>query len=636
MPFLLFFVFLSFQLRAETLTPSHAQYNSDLVSKISKGRMWLLLLRYDKSFFSGYKSMADGEKFFLSKNGKTDPTAELKANIDAFHQGASKDPNLHPQCRFPARYRYLKEAMSLKTKDRNCPDLNQWMESLQPRGLSLVFTASFPNNPGSTFGHTFLRILSKKTAGVQRGDLGGSKVDLLDYALSYAADVGDHGGLDYIIGGIFGGFPGVFTLNPYYTKVNEYNSFESRDLWEFELNLPEKGVQLSLFNIWEIGRQTYFEYYFLDENCSYHILPIIELARPQWHISDKFPVYVSPPETLRVTAEIPDAFREIKYRPSLFNTYKHRFRFLNNDQQDLFAELKSNPELSLKEVNDPSVLETLISYYIFKKKSNDNILAPKDVKRYQQLLVRRSQIKTTPPKGFDEIPRPRGPHKAHGDSLFSLGYGLTQNQNFIQLSYREMIHDILSDDTGYPEYSDMELMHVKLRYYPNEKDMDRKFSFGETQIANALSLFPRSEMSKKYSYHLPLTFEPLFFKGKLDQYMFNLAPKMGASWNIFSDRVLLYIMAGPYFQLSSKLTKGFHFGGAPQSGLFLNLSPFRFHFKYVYYAGIDRLNYSQATAEMSLTLSKDIEIRFHQKYYHLEHLNSPTHRESLLTLRRSF
>jgi hypothetical protein len=34
---------------------------------------------------------------------------------------------------------------------------------------------------------------------------------------------------------------GEYSLMPYYRKVKEYGDFESRDLWEYELNLsPEE------------------------------------------------------------------------------------------------------------------------------------------------------------------------------------------------------------------------------------------------------------------------------------------------------------------------------------------------------------------------------------------------------------
>jgi hypothetical protein len=38
-----------------------------------------------------------------------------------------------------------------------------------------------------------------------------------------------------------GQYPGEYSIMPYYRKVKEYGDFESRDLWEYELNLtPEE------------------------------------------------------------------------------------------------------------------------------------------------------------------------------------------------------------------------------------------------------------------------------------------------------------------------------------------------------------------------------------------------------------
>src|SRR4051794_39159251 len=68
---------------------------------------WLKLLHYHKG-----TSRADGELFFLAKKGKTDPGAELEADVAAFknHNARSGWFNYHPQCVFRGRYDFLKEA----------------------------------------------------------------------------------------------------------------------------------------------------------------------------------------------------------------------------------------------------------------------------------------------------------------------------------------------------------------------------------------------------------------------------------------------------------------------------------------------------------------------------------------------
>jgi hypothetical protein len=85
------------------------------------------------------------------------------------------------------------------------------------------------NNPASMFGHTFLRVDKNRE---------GPEQTLLNYGVNYAANVDTKNvnALAYAFEGLFGFFRGTFTLFPYYAKVQEYSNWESRDLWEYELD----------------------------------------------------------------------------------------------------------------------------------------------------------------------------------------------------------------------------------------------------------------------------------------------------------------------------------------------------------------------------------------------------------------
>src|SRR5205814_8251235 len=73
---------------------------------------------------------------------------------------------------------------------------------------------------------------------------------------------------------------GEFVARPYFYKVREYADFESRDLWEYELALDGRKLALLVAHLWELG-QTWFDYYYATENCSYQILGALEAADPE-------------------------------------------------------------------------------------------------------------------------------------------------------------------------------------------------------------------------------------------------------------------------------------------------------------------------------------------------------------------
>ena len=65
-------------------------------AKLAGQREWHLLLHYRKGLFGGYESEQDDPGFFLSSNGKTDPSSELAATLAQFFSaelvGRSRQP----------------------------------------------------------------------------------------------------------------------------------------------------------------------------------------------------------------------------------------------------------------------------------------------------------------------------------------------------------------------------------------------------------------------------------------------------------------------------------------------------------------------------------------------------------------
>ena len=140
------------------------------INETARSDKWLKLVHYKSSFpFRKHKSQLDGESFFFSPVGKYNPEAELKATVEAF----SKDLKIgkrkqHPQCAFPARYRFLKKTLGLKLTDVACPQFDEFFKMLDPESVTLVFSTAYPNNPASMFGHVFLKISSKKSKSEKR------------------------------------------------------------------------------------------------------------------------------------------------------------------------------------------------------------------------------------------------------------------------------------------------------------------------------------------------------------------------------------------------------------------------------------------------------------------------------------
>ena len=303
---------------------AHAQTT---INSLSLNPAWLTLIHYQPNTFgSGFTSQADDPAFFISRQGKTSPKAELNATLKAIQQPG--EGNRHARCRFPARDIWLREQLELSKSPISCPDYEAWTDTLNTESITLVFAASYLNSPSSMFGHTFLRLDPPQED--EQTSL------LLANTISYAADAPEQDNeLLFIYQGVFGGYPGTTTVQPYYEKIRLYSDIEHRDLWEYELNLTKQEVDSMLAHAWEIqGRN--FDYFFFDENCAYRLLALIDAARPGTELLEQrnHTRHTFRHSTMGVDK---DLVENVNYRPSTATSVAYNLSNLPRDHQALAA-----------------------------------------------------------------------------------------------------------------------------------------------------------------------------------------------------------------------------------------------------------------------------------------------------------
>ncbi|RZI89094.1 MAG: DUF4105 domain-containing protein, partial [Pseudomonas sp.] len=243
---------------------------------------WIALGHYETGKLGGWRSYVDDAKFFLAEDGGHHPDRELAATVQALYAPASLGDK-HAQCVYPARTRWLREQLDLQDLPQpDCAEFRQWYQSVDPHSAVLIFPAAYLNSPSSMFGHTLLRIDQAKT----RDD----DTTLLSYAINFGAYIeGSDNSILYAWKGLAGGYPGLFALMPYQEKLSEYRSLENRDLWEYQLDLTPTETGRMVEHVWEL-KQVQFDYFFFDENCSYRLLELLQVARPGLDLTSQFPL----------------------------------------------------------------------------------------------------------------------------------------------------------------------------------------------------------------------------------------------------------------------------------------------------------------------------------------------------------
>ncbi|MFL5815016.1 MAG: DUF4105 domain-containing protein [Bdellovibrionia bacterium] len=436
---------------------------------------WLRLVHYRKSLLGGYTSEIDGSSFFLSPDGKGDPEKELLATIyGIFQEGERSYPALygtnpesqHPRCQLPARFLWLQKTLQIdpsKLPVADCSRYEKFKTALAAKSVSVVFSSFYLNNPSSAFGHSFIRI---NKAGLDEKDR--DRFELLDYGISYAAEATTDNSLAYAVYGLTGLFRGTYANVPYYYKVREYNDYESRDIWSYDLNLTSDELQLLAAHMWEVGA-TYSKYFYLKRNCSYEVLRVIEAAAPRLELSQSLWLYAIPSDTIKQLTKVPGLVANVHYRPSARSLFSRRLADLNDSEKDaLYPLFQTDAGLehlqTLSAESKARVLDAALDYVDYKHP--ENLVKPDtpSAQWRQKLLVARAgtAVTTSPP---DIHPTDdEKPQLGHGSGRIGLETGHESGvSNFTQLNLRFALHDLMDPSTGYPRNSQIEFANLQLR-----------------------------------------------------------------------------------------------------------------------------------------------------------------------------
>ncbi len=524
------------------------------ILELSRSNEWHRLLHYKPRTFGGYKSEVDDPAFFFAKTGKTDPLQELVVTISAFSNPLKKTgrfPQIS-QCAFPARYKLIKNKLQLNIKDIYCKEFIEWKNGLAAKGVSISFSSSYPNNPASAFGHTFLRF--KKSGSVKSVDP--EKPALLDYGVNYAADAEPTFlGIKYITWGLFGGYAGYYAITPYYKKVNEYVNSDSRDIWEYDLNLTQERIDKIIYHLWELYSNSFFWYFFLDENCSYHLLSLLDVANPEWNLTDKFGNYVLPSDTIKTVMNIPDLVSNIKFRPSNYKKIRSYISVLHDSEKEYFNAIVSEV-VKPDTINSAPVLDAVISFLDYKKYENEGILSDQEKTIFRNTLIARSKIKNQEKRLPPPIDKKNRPDISQNSSAIGGSFFNLDGNHNIGLKIKWGLHDLLNTNQGYEPFTDINFLDLNFLYLPSKKTI----KLGQIVIFETTSLFPYDPIHNKISWRISITgnnfmdFTCNYCYGSLNE------GGLGLTLSLFNHKSYLYSFILGYLDYSKHLPTSFRFG----------------------------------------------------------------------------
>ena len=492
------------------------------LQQLANDPFWLSLGHYEAGKIKGWRSYVSEKKFFLAPEGAHHPDAELKATVDALYAPASLGEK-HAQCVYPARTRWLKDQLNLTDLPAvDCKEFKQWFKDVAPHSAVMIFPAAYLNSPSSMFGHTLLRI--------DQADVQSNNTALLSYAINFGAYIeGSDNSILYAWKGLMGGYPGLFALVPYQEKLSEYRSLENRDLWEYRLNLTQVETERMVEHVWEL-KQIQFDYFFFDENCSYRLLELLQVARPGLRLTEQFPLTAIPTDTVKAVKDA-GLVEKIDYRPSRERELLERAKPLNGDEQQWVLKV-SDDQNQLQDpafkaiAKDRQALIIDAAYRLGRYRANGVERDPASAQRSFELL---RAINQNPAPDLKIVP-PGLPENGHESRTWQAGIGTRGDKAFGEYGLRMAYHDLNDNAEGFPLGAQIEILQMKLRQYEGNH-----WQLQQLDLATIRSLTPRNALLQPWSWQVTGGLERVPGKHNDETLVAHVNGGAGGTWQLSDD-----------------------------------------------------------------------------------------------------
>lgn len=505
------------------------------------------------------KSEVTYSGYFLSENGKNNLKEELKADISALFMPAQDNQSI--RCKFPARSQWLMQKVGIQENELpqvKCSEFENWIGQIKPHKATLIYATDFMGNPSSMFGHTLLRLDPKDQ----------QQLNLVSYAVNYAATVAGNDNWSYAWKGLTGQYPGEYSLMPYYRKVKEYGDFESRDLWEYELNLSPEETRFLVSHIWEMQHVS-FPYYFVSDNCAYRLLGLVDLVKPESNLQEKFTYASIPMETIK-SMQQQGLTKAPVYRPALetqllSQAHQHGASLAKVAHQIAMLPIQQSSQIlkSFTEQDQAKILEMAyddLYLQFIGRKVEESIAQP----QLRQLLALRSQIDLD--KQRQEPKRPtKEPTQGHNARNLSVKAGEVQGDKFIELGHRQAYHDLIDPQGGYRAGTQLLFLNGNAQWRDDYLKLER-LDLLEVNSYNPIQPF-KTPLS--WGFNLGWRQEAIHdgsFSEDKQHGVASFNAQVGYSLADYGRKHICYGQVQTYVQTGSNLDKGWRVGMGPTLG----------------------------------------------------------------------
>ena len=417
---------------------------------------WLALLHYWRSGETWVSEIED-PSFFLDAAGSRDPEREWDADLRGFLAPAENVPaGTHAQCRFPARFSLMKQALGWLEKDVSivdCPEFSASHRQIGATSVSVAFVSYYLNNPASAFGHTMLYLGS----GGDRGAV------LADYSVSFEANTDGMSPVQYLPRGLLGGLDARYQLAPLYERAHRYEREEQRDLWLFQLRVSQEVVDQLVRHLWEL-KDVSFRYGFFEGNCAQKILAVVHAVAPAYEVLPYQRSAVLPSEVAKRLVEKVGLVGGAMRRPSLWSQYNSQITKLSPQEKEQLETMVSSRTVVAGA--SPATLSAALLWSEFETPDRAFRRAA-DTTDAGALLWKRALWTARVAEGTgimvpdSSLESEPALMQSHGSSRFSLLVGVRRGSgSVVSGSARWLLHEAIDPHAAYPPVSSIEVGRI--------------------------------------------------------------------------------------------------------------------------------------------------------------------------------
>ncbi len=398
-----------------------------------------------------------------------------------------------------------------------------------------------------------------------------------------------------------------------YEKVKNYGDIENRDIWEYRLDLTAAEIRRMLAHVWEF-RSAHFDYFFLDENCSYHLLSLLEAARPSLNLTDRFEWWAIPADTIRALVETPGLVKDVEFRPSRRTVLRYRTlgikcrsRRIAKDLAEKKISVHSKLFTDLAPVERARALELSAEYLAYLQESEFFDLEI-DENHLLELLTKRSELDVPSQAPRIDPPRVR-PDQGHESSRIGVGYGYEGSNDFLQFELRPVFHDLFDPQGGFVRGAQLEFFDTALRYYPDEN----KLNLERLHLIDIVFSTPIDQLLKIFSWEANAGFDRKRFADNERSLVGLFNAGLGVGYDFFDSETLVCVFGEEEALVSGRFDESVALGAGFSLNIFHDLSQ-RWRIGVSmrlleFFQGIHRATYDISLGQR-LTLSDRMALRF--------------------------